>query len=180
MLNEYSSIPLSSEVLSRTPAEVVALLLRLLEENHAVREENRLLRHQLSLLQSRIEELEARLKKNFTNSDKPPSSDSPFAPKSETPGKAGSHESVKARASNACGPRRLWSCTRNTVPVAAVFLRNKSPIISIKPLNFRKSKPQYAISYCTGDTANNAGKKTRHISRMNCVPVWPLLLRHGC
>jgi hypothetical protein len=78
---EISSIPLSSEILSRTPPEVIEFLLRLLEEN-------RMLRQQLVLLQSRVEELEARLNKNSSNSNKPPSSDFPFTPKAEAPNKA--------------------------------------------------------------------------------------------
>jgi transposase len=55
-----SSIPLEPEILSRTPPEVIELLLRLL---------------------ARIEELEARLNQNSSNSNKPPSTDSPFTPK---------------------------------------------------------------------------------------------------
>ena len=90
MSKEFSSIPLAPEILDRTPSEVIELLLRLLEENqalkavgYALREENRLLRQQLTLLQARVEELEARLNKHSTNSNKPPSSDSPFIPKPE-------------------------------------------------------------------------------------------------
>jgi transposase len=57
-----ASLPLSKEVLDRTPLEVIELLLRLL---------------------SRIDELESRLNKHSGNSDKPPSSDSPFRRRSE-------------------------------------------------------------------------------------------------
>ncbi|MDR1660790.1 MAG: DUF6444 domain-containing protein, partial [Desulfovibrio sp.] len=50
-------LPLSKETFERTPQEVIELLLCLL---------------------SRVEELERRLNKHSGNSDKPPSSDSPF------------------------------------------------------------------------------------------------------
>jgi transposase len=62
MSNSTNTIPLDPDVLSRTPPEVIELLLRLL---------------------ARIEELEARLNKNSSNSNKPPSSDSPFALKAQ-------------------------------------------------------------------------------------------------
>ena len=67
MSNSTITIPLAPEILSRTPAEVVELLLRLLADNRA--------------LLARVEELEAKLNKNSSNSNKPPSSDSPFSPK---------------------------------------------------------------------------------------------------
>ena len=65
---QVSTIPLSAEVLSRTPQEAIDLILRLLEE--------------VAALQARVEVLEAQLKKNSSNSNKPPSSDSPFTAKS--------------------------------------------------------------------------------------------------
>lgn len=71
-------IPLDAELLSRTPPEVIELLLRLLAENQALREENRLLREEVAKLRARVEELEAKLNENSSNSNKPPSSDSPF------------------------------------------------------------------------------------------------------
>ena len=66
MANLTPSIPLDPEILSRTPPEVIELVLRLL---------------------ARVEELEARLNQNSSNSNKPPSSDSPFIPKKEAPKK---------------------------------------------------------------------------------------------
>ena len=79
------SIPLEPEILSRTPPEVIDLVLRLLAENHALREENCLLRQELALLRARVEELEAELRENSSNSNKPPSSDSLFAKRPEMP-----------------------------------------------------------------------------------------------
>jgi transposase len=67
MANMLSSIPLDPEILSRTPPEVIELLLRLL---------------------ARVEELEAKVNANSSNSNKPPSSDSPFLPKPPPPKKA--------------------------------------------------------------------------------------------
>lgn len=75
-MNQLSAIPLSAELLSRTPPEVIELLLRLLPENQALRTE-------ITHLRARIEELEARLNKNSSNSSKPPSSDSPFVKRPE-------------------------------------------------------------------------------------------------
>jgi transposase len=82
MAEFFPDIPLSADILSRTPPEVIDLLARLLAENKALREE-------ISKLKARIEELEARLNKNSSNSSKPPSSDSPYnpPPKPEKPPK---------------------------------------------------------------------------------------------
>ena len=86
--HQFASIPLNPEILSRTPPEVIELLLRLLAENHALKEENRMLRQELVILQKRVEELEAKLNENSSNSNKPPSSDSPFAKRPTMPKKA--------------------------------------------------------------------------------------------
>ena len=80
-MSQLSAIPLSAEVLSRTPPEVIELLLRLLAENQALREE-------VKQLRARIEELEAKLNKNSSNSNKPPSSDPPFVKRPEAAKKA--------------------------------------------------------------------------------------------
>ncbi len=74
-------IPLSAEIISRTPPEVIDLLVHLLLENQALREENQSLRAHIKALEARIEQLEARLNKNSSNSNKPPSSDPPFTQK---------------------------------------------------------------------------------------------------
>ena len=67
MVRLLSSIPLAPEILSRTPPEVIELILSLLER--------------IRVLEARVEELEAKLNKNSSNSNKPPSSDSPFIAK---------------------------------------------------------------------------------------------------
>jgi transposase len=64
---QVSSIPLSAEVLSQTPQEAIELILCLLE--------------QVLTLRARVEALEAQIKKNSSNSNQPPSSDSPFTVK---------------------------------------------------------------------------------------------------
>jgi transposase len=81
MTDLLSQIPLDANILSRTPPEVIELLLRLLAENQALREENQMLRQEIALLCTRVEELEAKLNKNSSNSNKPPSTDSPFTVK---------------------------------------------------------------------------------------------------
>ena len=73
MTNDFSSIPLDPEILSRTPPEVIELILSLLER--------------IRVLEARVEELEAKLNKNSSNSNKPPSSDSPFTQKPQVPEK---------------------------------------------------------------------------------------------
>ena len=69
MENPLAAIPLDAEILSRTPLEVIELILSLLERIH--------------VLEARVEELEAKLNQNSSNSNKPPSSDSPFKAKPE-------------------------------------------------------------------------------------------------
>jgi transposase len=76
-----SQLPLDANILSRTPPEVVELLLCFLAENRALKEENQMLRQEVGILRARVEELEAKLNKNSSNSNKPPSSDSPFVTK---------------------------------------------------------------------------------------------------
>jgi transposase len=88
MTSLLSQLPLTAESLSRTPPEVIEILLRLLAENQALREENQLLRQEIVVLRARVEELEAQLNKNSSNSNKPPSSDSPFEKRPEKTKKA--------------------------------------------------------------------------------------------
>jgi transposase len=78
MSNKLSGIPLRAEVLSRTPPEVIELLLRLLERVANLESQNAALLEQNAVLEKRIVELETKLNRNSTNSNKPPSSDSPF------------------------------------------------------------------------------------------------------
>jgi tetratricopeptide (TPR) repeat protein len=66
-----SEIPLSAEVLSRTPPEAIDLIVLLLRQVAA-------LQAQVEALQARIAALEAQLNKNSANSNKPPSSDSQY------------------------------------------------------------------------------------------------------
>jgi len=100
MANAHSSISLAPEILRRTPPEVIELLLRVLEEN-------RLLRHQLVLLQARVEELEAKLNQNSSNSNKPPSSDSPFTVKPEASKKAGKKRTRKGSRQQCLRPTEI-------------------------------------------------------------------------
>ena len=71
---QLSTIPLSAEVLSRTPQEAIVMILRLLEQIVALQARN-------AALEARVEAQEAQLTKNSSNSNKPPSSDSPFTAK---------------------------------------------------------------------------------------------------
>ena len=71
MSNGLIEIPLNAEILSRTPPEAIALILNLLERVEKLEAQN-------AALEKRIVELEARLNRKSTNSNKPPSSDSPF------------------------------------------------------------------------------------------------------
>jgi len=73
MANVFSPIPLDPEILSRTPPEVIELILSLLEK--------------IRVLEARVEELETKLNRNSSNSNKPPSSDSPFTKRSDVPKK---------------------------------------------------------------------------------------------
>jgi transposase len=74
-------IEVSAEDLAKTPPSVLKLLMYLLEEN---------LR-----LKKGIEELEARLNQDSSNSNRPPSSDSPF--KKESSGKVEKKSKAKSR-----------------------------------------------------------------------------------
>ena len=68
---QLSTIPLSADVLSRTPPEEIDLIVRLLAQVDV-------LQGLVKTLTARVEALEAELNKNSSNSNKPPSSDSPF------------------------------------------------------------------------------------------------------
>jgi transposase len=78
-------IPLTAEILSRTPAEALDLILHLLDrvaklEAHitVLETQNTALMAQNAALEKRIVELETRLNRKSSNSNKPPSSDSPY------------------------------------------------------------------------------------------------------
>ena len=64
-------IPLNEEILSRTPPEAIALILHLLERVSKLEAQN-------AALEKRIVELEARVNRKSSNSNNPPSSDSPY------------------------------------------------------------------------------------------------------
>jgi len=85
------SLPLSREVLDRTPQEVLELLLRLL---------------------SRVGELESRLNKHSGNSDKPPSSDGPLP-------KPGAGKPATTFVQRTCPPLELWRKRMYSYLVAA-------------------------------------------------------------
>jgi transposase len=74
MREPLSEIPLNEDILNQTPPETIELLLSLLKRLAELEAEN-------AELKKRIVELETRLNKNSSNSDKPPSSDSPFTNK---------------------------------------------------------------------------------------------------
>jgi hypothetical protein len=76
-------ISLSAEVLSRTPPEAIDLIVRLLAQVDALRGLTVAAEARVKELAARVEALEAKLNKNSSNSNKPPSSDSPFAGKTE-------------------------------------------------------------------------------------------------
>jgi len=90
-----TEIRLSEEIQSRTPAEAIALIVylhervemlevqnaELMAQNAALGEQNAALGEQNGALEKRVLELEVRLNKNSTNSNKPPSSDSPYEEK---------------------------------------------------------------------------------------------------
>jgi len=94
MTNLYASIPLAPEILNRIPQEGIELLLRQQEvistqqeEISTLREEICMLRQLVANLQAQVEELKIKLNKNSTNSNKPPSSDSPFIARPDAPKK---------------------------------------------------------------------------------------------
>jgi transposase len=93
MFKGLLEIPLDAEILSRTPPEVIELILNLLErvskleaQNAELVAQNAMLLRQNALLEKRIVELESRLNRKSTNSNKPPSSDSPFEKKQRNSG----------------------------------------------------------------------------------------------
>jgi transposase len=79
---KFNDIPLSREVLENTPVPVLVSMVLYLAE------QNRLLKELVDKQQARIEQLEARLNLDSTNSNKPPSSDSPFKEKTADKPKA--------------------------------------------------------------------------------------------
>jgi len=84
MSKDLSEIPLSAEILNQTPPEAIALILYLLERVERLETQNAALAVQNTVLEKRIVELETRLNRKSSNSNKPPSSDSPFENKLRT------------------------------------------------------------------------------------------------
>jgi len=81
----FPKIEIPKEDLDATPKSVLLFLKSILDENRILLDENRILREQVlslsevnAVLEKRIEALDARLGKNSSNSNKPPSSDSPY------------------------------------------------------------------------------------------------------
>jgi len=85
-------ISLDAEILSRTPSEAIALILHLLERVSKLEAQNTIHVAQNASLEKRIIELATKLNWKSTNSNKPPSSDSPFANK---PKPEGSRDKMK-------------------------------------------------------------------------------------
>jgi transposase len=102
-LNELRTIGLSNDVLSRTPPEAIELILQLLARVEKLEAKN-------ALLEKRVVELETKLNRKSSNSNKPPSSDSPFEAKPQGKQKA------KPRGSRqGYGRKRLASTVTNHV-----------------------------------------------------------------
>lgn len=76
-LEFLDQIPLPRELLEQTPEPVLVFILQHMAEIQ-------LLRASVAQLEARVEQLEAKLSQDSTNSNKPPSSDSPFKAKSES------------------------------------------------------------------------------------------------
>jgi hypothetical protein len=108
--------PLSKETIEMTPQEVIELLLCLL---------------------SRVEELGCRLNKHSGNSDKPPSSDSPFQKCDERSPPRNQSASGLASAKNCFSQRERFRCFRNDALAAESVSRVSSLFIHIKFLNCR-------------------------------------------
>jgi len=72
MSKELLEIPLTAEILSRTPPEALALILNLLERVEQLDAQNKVLLAQNAALEKRITELETRLNRKSTDSNKPP------------------------------------------------------------------------------------------------------------
>ena len=85
MLNQ---IPLSEDVLRRTPGEAIELILHLLERVAKLEAENAEIKDRNAALEKRIVELERRVNLKSRNSSKPPSSDSPYENKRRFQGEA--------------------------------------------------------------------------------------------
>ena len=97
MLSELlPEIKISDEDLDATPKNVLDVLKSLLGDIHELREQIGSYSELIVLQQKRIEELEARLRKNSSNSDKPPSSDNPY----DKPGSKSSGEDGKKKKGN--------------------------------------------------------------------------------
>jgi transposase len=129
MANAYSTIPLDPEILSRTPPEVIELILSLLER--------------IRVLEARVEELEAKLNQNSSNSNKPPSSDSAFTKRPELPKRAKKQRKRKGIRQQCLRPTELVELHPEKCSCGCRTFENQEPYyIFIKSLNCRKSKPQ--------------------------------------
>lgn len=84
---------LTPEVIAKTPPQVVEFIHALLNE--------------YLLLKARVEELEAKLNQNSSNSNKPPSSDSPFRSKQANSPKSKSRKKKKGHRQQSLRPTKL-------------------------------------------------------------------------
>ena len=159
-----SMIPLSAEVLSRTPKEAIDLIVRLLEQNAA-------LRVQVEALEARVEALEAMLKKI------PPIPISlrqaiPLLPQRQSPSRPRKKRaSARELASNACAQGKCWSIFQSLALVDARLTMNPSLTIFIRLSSCRKLNFLCAISFCTEGAALIAEKPSKRTSLFPCAQV---------
>lgn len=115
------SIPFDAEILSRTPPEVIEMILSLLER--------------IKALEARVEELKAKLNENSSNSNKPPSSDPPFAKRPEAAKKSQKPRKRKGTRQQCLRPTELVELQPDKVRAVVGQLSNLSRIISTRSSN---------------------------------------------
>jgi transposase len=142
MANLLTSIPLNPDILNKAPIEVSERESRLLAEIHTLREENRVLRQELTLLRKRVEELEAKLNKNSSNSNKPPSSDSPFTQKPVAPEKPKKTRKRKGTRQQCLRPTKLVELRPEQCACACRQLENPEPYYIHQTIELPEIKPE--------------------------------------
>jgi transposase len=167
-------IPLSAEVLSRTPQDAVDLIVNLLVQVDTLQGLVVTLEARVMMLAARVEALEAQINKNSSNSNKPPSSDSPFTVKA---GQSGHTPTTKKERKRRGVRRELLPPTETQTQLpercscGCANYENLEPYHTHQVIELPEIVLSVLQSFCTARAVPVAEKLLKRMSLFSCVPV---------